>query len=155
MPVIRTADEIHAYIAATADDDFFGFGQEVLLPALPFEEAVRYLVEDHNFTADTWPGRVNADKEARDYYDFALGKAENHRGISASRSITKLRAFAWLLGREDAVTAMDEADYAWYGAPKLKAFAGAMGYPWPSGNEVLETMAQGRPCDVDCVSCNS
>jgi len=84
------------------------------------------------------------------YLAFAIRKVVDHRGISAERSVVKLREYAWLLGRDDAVVAMDAAAYPQYGAPKLKAFALAMGLPWPTDDIVLEHMASGQPCSPNC-----
>lgn len=145
----RTPDQIVARAENPHADDWGGSAIEVLVPYLPFEHAKQFLKDD--VTAEDWtplPADGVADA-ARSYYEFALGKIENHRSISADVAVTKLREFAWLLGRDDAVAAMDEADYANYGAPKVKAFALAMGYDWP-GAEDLNRMASGLPCMPDC-----
>jgi len=84
-----------------------------------------------------------------EYLEFAIGKIQGHRGISAGRSVDKLREMAWLLGRDDVMAAMDKADYQNYGAPKIKAFAEGMGLPWPD-DEDLARMALGYPCTDDC-----
>jgi hypothetical protein len=150
----RTQDEILARIAEVASDDFLGFRSDVLLTALDFEHAKEWLKAET--TAEDWAEAQVADiaGKTRWYYDFALGKIEDHRGISASRSTVKLREYAWLLGRDDAVTAMGAAEYENYGAPQVKAFAEAMGYPWPD-NEDLSRMAAGKPCSEGCTGCGS
>lgn len=80
---------------------------------------------------------------------FALGKILNHRGISASRSVDQLTEYAWLLGRDDVVQAMQDAAYPQYGAPKVKAFGEGLGLEWP-GTEPMRRMADGLPCSDDC-----
>ena len=95
------------------------------------------------------PRQLRADLAASRYLDFAIGKIRNHRGISASRSVDKLTEYAWLLGRDDVVTAMEAADYPQYGAPKVKAFAEGMGWEWPSTPD-LARMSQGLPCEDTC-----
>jgi hypothetical protein len=71
---------------------------------------------------------ADIENAARAYYLFALGKIDNERGISAERSVIKLREYAWLAGRDDVVAAMDAADYTPYGAPKVALFGQAFGF---------------------------
>jgi hypothetical protein len=146
----RTAQEITDRIEAVGDDDFFGFAREVLIPQLPYDDARPFLKPE--VTAQDWQGPAEPEtieEEARGYLDFAIKKILGHRGISASRSVSKLTEYAWLLGRDDVVAAMEEADYAQYGAPKIKAFAEGMSYPWPVDCD-LDRMAAGLPCEPDC-----
>lgn len=147
----RTQDEIVARMAES--DGMFGFDREVLIGALDFDHAKPYL--NAEVTEDQWfedgRGRRDVFSDATAYLGFAIGKILDHRGISASRSVEKLREYAWLLGRDDVVAAMDEADYAQYGAPQVKAFAVGMGMPWPEA-EILTRMADGEPCEPGCES---
>lgn len=83
--------------------------------------------------------------------DFAVVKILGHRGISANRSVDRLREYAWLMGRDDLMSAMDAAEFPQYGAPIVKAFADAMGWPFGDpGDEVLARMASGEPCTDGC-----
>lgn len=127
MHVTRTQDEI--WDRAKAADDMFGWAQELLLPYLDYDHAKPILNDD--VTAEAWAEHHQTDESleqaARDYYAFALGKIEAERGISAERSVIKLREFAWLAGRDDVVEAMDAAEYAPYGAPKAAEFGRLMG----------------------------
>lgn len=128
----RTQEEIVARIEAIASTDFFGFGRKVLLDALDFEHARPLL--DPRATEAEWGPAAGPDTllaSARDYYTFALGKIRDHRGLSASRSVDKLTEYAWLLGRDDIVTAMGAAIYEQYGAPTVKAFASGFELAWP------------------------
>ncbi|GAA3851772.1 hypothetical protein GCM10023084_02490 [Streptomyces lacrimifluminis] len=126
--VTRSQDEIFA--RAQAADDMFGWAHEVLLPYLDFEHAKPVL--NDGVTADEWakyakdPAKVR--EGAHSYYVFALGKIEDERGISAERSVIKLREYAWLMGMDAVVAAMDEAPYPQYGAPKVAAFAAGLGF---------------------------
>lgn len=126
--VTRTSAEIYA--RAQAADDPFGWAQEVLLNYCDYETVQPLLVD--GITADDWtreaPDRAKVGEAAHSYYEFALGKIEDERGISAERSVIKLREYAWLMGRDDVVAAMDAAPYPQYGAPKVAAFAEGMGY---------------------------
>ena len=67
---------------------------------------------------------INSVEEAAqdflDYMNFAWGKAQNKRGLSAARSIEKLAMWLWLLNREDlAAIIKHESLYEPYGAPAL------------------------------------
>jgi hypothetical protein len=143
----RSRDEIVARLEAPRTDDIFGWSREVLVGALDFDHARPYLKD--GVTEADWP-KVDVEASARAYLEFAIGKIEGHRGISASRSVEKLLQYAWLLGRDDVVAEMTEANYPQYGAPQVKAFAIGMGWPWPSDNVELERMANGEPCTDDC-----
>lgn len=151
MPITRTGEEMLARLNAVAEDDVFGFRREVLLAWMPYEQAYAFLRSDT--TAEEWAAVVategDPDRAAEGYLEFAVGKILDHRGISAGRSVDKLTEYAWLLGRDDVVAAMDAEPYEQYGAPKVKAFAVGMGWPWPAGDE-LQRMADGDPCRDGC-----
>jgi hypothetical protein len=154
-PTLRSQEEIVARIQQTSGEDWLGFKREVLASCLDFEHAKPYLVE--GTTAEEWTYTPDVDVvliRAKEYFTFAIGKALDHRGISASRSIDKLTEYAWLLGRDDVVSAMDEADYPQYGVPKLKAFGEGFGL-WVAehqGDAELSNMADGEPCEPGCDS---
>lgn len=145
----RTQNDVLARIAAAKATDLFGFRLEVLVTALDFEHARAFLRPD--VTAEAWAAARMDDVEqtARAYYDFALGKIRDHRRISASRSVDKLSEYAWLLGRDDIVTAMDAAEYSQYGAPKVAAFGAGLGLEWPD-EQPMNRMRDGQPCTDDC-----
>ena len=150
MITTRTQDEILTRARSIQDDDFLGFRTEVLVGALDYEHARGFLKPET--TPEEWgpaPDDAAVLAQARDYYQFALGKIRDHRGISASRSVDKLTEFAWLLGKDDVVTAMGETEYAQYGAPKIKAFATGFGLDWPA-DEDMTRMAAGEPCEPGC-----
>jgi hypothetical protein len=145
----RTQDDIIARYEEAEKNDFFGFRREVLGAAMTMESLTAVGLDVSGVTE--WNPLSGADLEAsaQSYLDFAIGKILDHRGISASRSVDKLAEHAWLLGRDDVVKAMDEADYENYGAPKVKAFADGMGWTWPESPE-LARMAVGLPCEPGC-----
>lgn len=150
----RTQDEIVAKAKGIiAEEQFLDFRHEVLIDALDFEHAKEFLKEDA--TEEQWNKQrtMDVEKEAREYLIFAYGKAEDHRGISAERSVQKLEMFAWLLGRDDVVKAMTDAPYPNYGVPQLYAFAKGMGWPLPTeeqGKKELDRMAEGKKCRDNC-----
>lgn len=137
---LKNPDLIEARIDRYANqgDDPFGFAREVLLDGLEWGE-VRPVHE-----------------QARGYYQFALGKAQDHRGLSAGRSVVKLAEFAWLLGQDELSAQMrtmaDSEKFAPYGAPILKHFAEGMRlvYPDDGNNYLLWRMGNGWPCRPDC-----
>ena len=84
----------------------------------------------------------------RTYMAFALGKAEDHRGLSAGRSVDKLRAWAWVLCDDDRFRE-GQQPYRNYGVPILKAMCEHYGFDFPQHGP-LQAMAQGLPCRPDC-----
>jgi hypothetical protein len=83
------------------------------------------------------------------YMSFAWSKVEDHRAISASRSIDKLGAYVWLMGDDNVLSEMEAAGYAQYGAPKLACVCLAYGLPIPQDEEV-QRMIRGETCRPGC-----
>lgn len=135
MTTARRQEQIVARIAAVEDEDLFGWAREVLIEGFDWKHA-QTLVHDW-VTREQWE-RTYGDmpERAHGYFAFAIVKIRDKRGISAERSVVKLREYAWLLGRDDVVTAMDEAEYAPYGEPKIRAFGAGMGWPWLVGDDL-------------------
>ena len=101
---MRTLDEIVEHYRSTMDEDQLGFTAEVLLPYLPFDRAQRFLKPAA--LSEDWPdpAKLSRDSilaEMKDYMNFAWGKVEDHRGISASCSVEKMCAWLWLLDDDD------------------------------------------------------
>lgn len=151
----RTHDEIVARLREVRADgnDVFGFREEVLLEALAVDHAREFLAP--HVTREQRQPPTDLEAHARWYLEFAIEKILDHRSISASRSVVKLAEFAWLLGRDDVVSAMDRAGYPMYGAPKVKAFADGLGWQFHDADDdaddrrALRRMAQGEQCDPD------
>ncbi len=129
----RTQQEIVERIEAVKDADFFGVMSGDLLSYLDFEHARAYLVE--GATADQWreaceaDGVKTPDQRIRDYMPFAWEKANNCRGLSASRTIDHMRAWLWL----DGVEWFDEITrYSHYGKPQLVRICEHYGIDWQS-----------------------
>lgn len=141
---MRTQDEIVKRMTEVTAEDIFGFQQEVLIGALEFERAKPFLVPEA--TAEKWqPWNDESLKAAAlDYLEFAWGKAEDHRGLSAERSVMKLTEYAWLMG-----LTVKDVPYAQYGCPFLKAFSEAIGAPVPDSIP-LHRMMRGEPCREGC-----
>jgi hypothetical protein len=109
------------------DGSFGGFWTDVLIDYIDFETAKSILSDDYLKKIESGEEKyeyITDIKEAvqdfLDYMVFAWGKALDERGLSASRSIVKLSAFMWLLGRDDIVKILNDNDlYNPYGAPAL------------------------------------
>lgn len=148
---MRTQGDILARIKSAEGEDFLGFRRDVLIDALDYEHAKQYLKPD--VTAEQWAeSQLTTDEKTLDalksYLEFAWSKAEDHRGISAGRSIEKLTEYAWLLGRDDVVHDIEAAPYPQYGCPKLAVVARAFALPIPDSDN-LDRMIRGLRCNAD------
>lgn len=144
---MKTQEEI-LLLLQQSKNDFFGFAAEVLVGSLAFEHAKPFLKE--GTPPEEWSPALTDEtvrKAALAYLAFAWGKAEDHRGLSASRSVKKMTAYCWLLGYD--VTRIDAAGYAMYGCPKLKVVAQLLEQPLPT-NPALVNMMEGHPCEPHC-----
>lgn len=154
---MRTQDEIVARIHELRDQELFGFGRGVLLGYLDFEHAKIFQGEFKDIAPEGWDAehpesdRTDAHVIARahDYNDFAWDKVSDHRSNSAMRNIDKMRAWAWLLGKDDVIAAAEEVSYAPYGAPQLRVLCEGLGFSVPN-DPGLHRMADGQPCRPDC-----
>lgn len=152
---MRTDSEILDRIQAVEFDDWLGTQRGDLITALSFSSARRWLKA--GVTSDEWKPCKEDDIRAlaAEYLDFAFGKALNHRGISAGRSIDHFRAWLWLLDAEP--DGWETMPYRLYGVPMLLAAADALGvdpFALPAvieSREAVERMGRGEPCEPDCM----
>jgi len=87
-------------------------------------------------------------EEAMNYLRFAFDKALDHRGISASRSVLKMREYAWILDLDEAAAFADDgANYPKYGVPVLKKMAQVLGVEMP---EAIAVWPDGLSCTPGC-----
>lgn len=148
--MIRTVEEVRARYndEKRKHSDVFGFGAEVLGVHIPegWQPGHEHETENHPLTEEY------VRTQAVNYLQFAFGKALDHRGISASRSVMKMREYAWLLGLDEAVAfADDDKNYPNYGVPVLKHMARALGVPLPPEIEKWEDGAMCNPhCEEGC-----
>jgi hypothetical protein len=143
--------------ADEAENPLFGmFTTEVLIPYLDGEHAKPFLKKGSK--TESWEKEIHsrhstdADvlEEMKAYMGFAWEKTINHRGISSIRSITKMRAWLWLLGDNELFDwAGDEANYTNYGAPILMRISKQYKFEIPDEAAVFN-MASGRKCRSDC-----
>ena len=149
---MRTLDEIVDFYRKNSKEDFLGFTADVLLAYLPVERVKEFAKEDADLSK--WQPKLLTREavleEMKDYMEFAWDKAENHRGISAWRSVEKMQAWLWLLGDEPTLTfAKEDDNYTNYGAPILMKICQIYGFPIPD-DEGVRNMAQGKPCYPGC-----
>lgn len=126
---MKTQEEIVARL--NQSDSMFGFDRSVLVPFLDLEHAKPFLVPDMTDWTQVPLDRETVLNQMREYMDFAWRKVEDHRGLSASRSVEKFEAWLWLLGDEPVIADFDAAPYENYGAPKLHVVCKAYGLPVP------------------------
>lgn len=143
---MRTTEEVAKKINEDRGD-IFGFTREVLLEFLPFE-LVKSHLKDGVTEAQWEEERVDLTPEnvinaMQDYMAFAWTKVEDHRGMSAGRSITKMQAWLWLLEDDDLIDYCD-SHYAPYGAPALKAICEKYHFAIPAG-KAIQRMVTGEP----------
>ncbi len=121
---MRTQTDILKRIEELKASDFFGFESSDLVDALEYEHAKPYLKEGctkEDWDKDRPPYSVEgARNKIRDYLEFAWGKANDERGISAERSQAHFRAWMWLACDDEMMSRVKATGYAPYGKPKLK-----------------------------------
>jgi hypothetical protein len=125
---MRTNDEILARIKQLEGDDYLGFETTDLIFRLPFEQARPYLKE--GTPSDQWePVTQSPEELIVDYLPFAWDKANDQRGISASRSVSHMRSWLWLGGHDEAAEALSDL-YECYGKPCLVMVSEMFGFDW-------------------------
>lgn len=149
---MRTQDEIRARFDGLAEShlDPFGFRREALLDCMEFDTAVG-IGMNPEAKPEEW-ARPDVATRAREYLRFAIGKAVDHRGISAGRSIEKLAEWLWVLDDADLIERFEAADYPQYGAPKLRVLEDAWlgGQHDYAGDAHWRRMRQGLRCRDNC-----
>lgn len=133
---MRTDEEIVAHVKKVSEGfDLFSTVADLIV-YLPYKHAKQFLKE--GVTEEDWEEsyrpltREAVIKEIINYMDFAIGKAEGHRGISADRSIEHYKRWVWLLGDDDLLEFLEDSDnYENYGAPMLKKICETYKIPFP------------------------
>src|SRR5437868_5847572 len=95
---MRTKEEILARVRSVSD--LFGTQVADLVEYLPFEAAKEFLNDDYKRKVEAgeekWEMRSDPKAEILDYLEFAYGKAEDQRGLSAGRSMLHFKTWIWL-----------------------------------------------------------
>lgn len=138
LRIARTQEEFVAKLTATSEMPFDFSGEvasefldwEHVKPLLTEEALAKYDSGEEKFTY--WDTPQKAAQSFLDYLEFASGKAQDQRGLSAIRSIQKLSCWMWALGRDDLAELLNDDDlYNPYGAPALIACSERLGIPIP------------------------
>lgn len=155
---MRTQEEIVSRIREKSQE-LLSFQPDVLYAYLDFENIQEFLKDGHTLTKEEWNrGRLkytkeNVLEEAKVYMaEYGWTKCQDHRGISAGRTLDKMQAWAWLLGDDDVVEqiiSLSETNYAQYGAPVLAFICEHYGWEIPE-DEATQRMIRGLPCCDDC-----
>jgi len=155
---MKTQEEIMLRIDEIGDNDFLGFETTDLYSALTKANAIEMLIRKNPDAESIEKDladyeqiyRTNEDiiEQMKKYMSFAVEKAVNHRGISASRSVAHYRAWTWLINDSETFEFLsDGSNYQNYGAPMLKYVAEKYDIPIPENQTFIE-MAQGRKCQM-------
>jgi len=118
------------------------------LPLMSEEAVAKYTAHPEKWNNSSFD-RETVLAQMREYMEFAWGKVDDHRGLSAGRSVEKFEAWVWLLADQETLDKMNAADYPQYGAPKLAVVCEAYGFPIPD-DEGIRSMIQGLACHADC-----
>ena len=111
-----------ARIKERREYDMFGFEVDEYAVYLDKEHCQDFLADGvelddwTDYSGDLMNGKLL--ERMKDYMEFAVGKAEGERGISANRSIMHYIAWIWLAGDDtllDEVQAAYDNDYSDYG----------------------------------------
>lgn len=151
----HTPEEIAAKIKK--DGDLFSFGPSVWVEYLPWEASKEFLNPEYVTEmekANTKPKQITDVREAAqdllDYMVFGWSKALDERGISASRTINKIAAWLWILGRQDLEELVSrDSLYNPYGMPALIAVSQQLGIEVPSDcREFAGRPVEDQPLDT-------
>ena len=101
MTTLKTPDEIVEYLnGPEIKNDILDFTREVLFDYLPFSHVQPWLKEDVEY--EDWNPhpieRPTIVEQMRKYAQFGWGKIQDHREISAGRTVQKMAAWLCLLG---------------------------------------------------------
>ncbi len=125
---MKTQDEIVTRIRDRKGQDPLGFETSEYLDYLDFAHAKEFLKPE--VTPEQWEevySKAKTPEDAiKDYMPFAWDKANNCRGISASRSISHMIAWLWL----DKKDWSEIDDYEYYGKPQLLRICEEYGIDW-------------------------
>lgn len=136
---MRTQIELLHRFNARKGADLFGFEVTDYLEYMTWETVKPLLSEE--FAAkvaagtEKWRTEEQTEEALRktmfDYMEFAWGKANNCRGISANRSIMHFTAWLWMLGDDHGRFGDKLFDgYKYYGKPQLVAICERFAWDW-------------------------
>jgi hypothetical protein len=129
MIIKRSSAEIKARYEEVSQR-FLDFQGGDLLPYMDYEDAKPFLNKGVTAEqlADARAGLDSPLQEALEYLPFAWEKANDCRGLSASRSVDHLKAWLWLAGYD--VDDDFDTRYQYYGKPCLVTASELVGFDW-------------------------
>lgn len=124
---MKTYEEIIARINERQSRDIFGFEASDLMGYLPWDRVKQFLKP--NAQESDWKP-LPRDKDAVTaqilaYMPFAWEKANNCRGLSASRSLSHMAAWLWMIEVD-----IPLENYTHYGKPQLRAICEHFKWDW-------------------------
>lgn len=139
---MKTQEDIMRDISILIEKDPFRWAIGDFFEFLTFEQAKSTGLLDDKVTKEEWkePDELTEEHVKRlmiDYMDFAWGKANNCRGLSAARSMDHYHNWLWLLGEDDFAESILE--YEHYGKPQLRRICEYLGLDadkWDDGVRV-------------------
>ncbi len=138
MELPRTDEQIVARIKEIGPEDMHGVERSRLLEALPYAKAKQFLGADAPHTEETWEvertkNAESATAQIKGYLEFAWGKANDSRGLSAQRSMAHFKGLLYLIGPEQDDLRQwigSPEHFAYYGKPALVKVSELVGFPW-------------------------
>jgi hypothetical protein len=125
---MRTQEELVQRYREVSNE-FLSFEYETIMPYLDYEHGIEFMDKKKVADSDTLKklggGLTLSDtiviEQMTEYMEFAVEKACDHRGLSARRSISKMRGWLWLLNDNEMLEFIkNDNNYENYGAPILK-----------------------------------
>lgn len=132
-----TQEELIARIYERRDIDTFGFEWPEYAVYLSRDNVEPFLASAVKSEPKKW-SRESIIMRMAEYLPFAFEKANERKGVSATRSVMYYVAWTWLCGdREfsEAVWLAAQNNYAPYGKPVLRMIAEHYGWDWRSLDE--------------------
>ena len=131
---MRSDKEILDRIIVVDPRDHYGAEVGDLVEALSWKTAMEKGFLKKTCTEEYWEFecRLRNDVEVLNemlrYMDFAWGKANNCRGLSAERSLHHYSAWLWFLGYDNASEQVRHYDF--YGKDRLRAICEYLNWDW-------------------------
>lgn len=142
-PTVPTQDEIAARFAARRETDVLGFEVHEYLEWLDFKHAKPFLkpaAAEGEWGVDFKPlTRTEMLARMLGYMPFAWAKANDCRGISASRSVMHFVAWTWLAGDREFSDEILSMDYQNYGKEILIAICERYKWSWADWDDGART----------------
>ena len=141
---MRTQDEIVRRLETRRENDPLGFEIIEYVDYMDFARARPFLKDD--VTEQEWKEETSSlgtsIERMRDYMEFAWGKANNERGISANRSISHCIAWLWLAEEDELLAQVEnefESNYRYYGKPILEMICNHFGWDWKQWDDGIRS----------------